>query len=467
MSQSAMPSPCPVPVLLPEVMPLVPAVPEFLPAAPAAPALPSRVPADLPAAGREALAAALACPPPGAQRKAPGKAVLPDNGTPLAWDDAGMTRFPGFLRSMSDRRDPRGRRLPLDYLAAVAVAAGAAGDDSPEGAAAWAASAPARLLHRLGAPRDAAGRPRRPDAATFSRVLGDPRHAQQVDDALCAWAAARARDLRPGMRKHLRIDGKALRGAARGGRAPMLLSGLWDDGTTAAQLPVHGKTNEIPVFRDLLKKIPAGDLQDAVISADQMHTQRRHAKDIHAAGAFWIFTIGDNQPGLFDAADALPWAAIAGEAWTTGRGHGRVDARTIKTLPPTEKIRGLFPHVAQVFLVERYSYGTDGEVLGAVAVLGITSLPPGQADAADLLAYLRGHWSIEMHHYVRDVAFGEDGSRAAAAHQAFAAIRNAVIGAFRLLLIPGIAAQLRASRRDPCRLPLQLLGLAALPPSPA
>jgi hypothetical protein len=56
---------------------------------------------------------------------------------------------------------------------------------------------------------------------------------------------------------------------------------------------------------------------------------------------------------------------------------------------------------------------------------------------------------------------GEDGSRPAAAYQAFAAIRNAVTGAFRLLLVPGIAAQLRAS------LPLQLPGLAALPPSPA
>ena len=368
---------------------------------------------------------------------------------------------------MSDRRDHRGLRLPLDYLAAIAVAAGAAGDDSAEGAAAWAASAPARLLHRLGAPRDAAGRPRRPDASAFSRVLGDPRHAQQVDDVLCAWTAARARDLRPGIRRHLRVDGKALRGAARGGRAPMLLSGLWDDGTTAAQLPVHGKTNEIPVFRDLLEKIPAGDLEDAVISADQMHTQRKHAKAIHAAGAFFIFTIGGNQEKLFDAADALPWRAFAGEAWTVDRGHGRIDARTIKTLPPTREIRRLFPHVTQVFLVERYSYGTDGEILGSVAVLGITSLPPDQAGAADLLAYLRGHWAIEMHHYVRDIAFGEDGSRAAAAHQAFAAIRNAVTGAFRLLLVPGIAAQLRASRRDPYRLPLQLLGLAALPSPPA
>jgi len=453
-----------IPEVLPAVMPRLPAVPEFLPAAPAVPALPSRVPADLPAGGREALAAALAGPLPGAQRKAPGKPVLPDHGTHLTWDDAEMKRFLGFLRSMTDRRDPRGRRLPLGYLTAVAVTAGAAGDDSPEGAAEWAASAPARLLHRLGAPRDAAGRPRRPEAAAFSRVLGDPRHAQQVDDVLCAWTAARARDLRPGMRRHLRVDGKALRGAARGGRAPMLLSGLWDDGTTAAQLPVHGKTNEIPVFRDLLKKIP--DLKDAVISADQMHTQRKHAKAIHAAGAFFLFTIGDNQQKLFDAADALPWRAFAGEAWTVDRGHGRIGARTIKTLPPDKKILEKWPEARQVLLVERYTYGTGGELLGAVAVLGITSLPPGQAGAADLLAYLRGHWSIEMHHYIRDVVFGEDGSRAAAAHQAFAAIRNAVTGAFRLLRVPGIARQLRASRRDPYRLPLQLLGLAELPPSP-
>lgn len=67
----------------------------------------------------------------------------------------------------------------------------------------------------FGAPRDAAGNPRRPDAATFNRVLRDPAHAQQADDVLCVWTAARARDLRPGMRKHLRVDVKALRGAAR------------------------------------------------------------------------------------------------------------------------------------------------------------------------------------------------------------------------------------------------------------
>jgi hypothetical protein len=74
------------------------------------------------------------------------------------------------------------------------------------------------------------------------------------------------------------------------------------------------------------------------------------------------------------------------------RGHGRVDARTIKTLPPAQQILKKWPEVRQVFLTGRYSYGTDGELPGSVAVPGITSLPPDQAGAADLLAYLRGHW---------------------------------------------------------------------------
>lgn len=470
MSQSVMPAPSRVliPEMLPVVMPDLPAVPEFLPAAAPVPALalPSRVPADLPTEGREALATALAGLVPGAQRKTPGTTILPQCDDPLIWDDAQLSRLRGFLRSLlRDRRDRRGKRLPLDYLVAVAVVAGAAGDHSAQRAAAWAASAPAGILGSLGASHDRAGNPRRPDAATFSRVLAG--HAQQIDDVLCAWTAARARDLRPGMRKHLRIDGKALRGAARSGHAPMLLSGLWDDGTTAAQLPVHTKTNEIPVFRDLLDKIPADELTDAVISADQMHTQRQHVEKIDAAGAYFLFTIGNNQKKLFDTADALPWRAVAGEAWTVDRGHGRIDVRTIKTLAPNEAILEKWPEVRQVFLIERYSYDTNGKLLGAVAVLGITSLPPDQASAADLLAYLRGHWSIEMHHYVRDVAFTEDASHASAAHQAFAAVRNAVTGAFRLLGVPGIAAQLRASGRDPYRLPLQLLGLAALPASPS
>ncbi|MGH3226011.1 MAG: ISAs1 family transposase [Streptosporangiaceae bacterium] len=460
MSQSAMPVMCRalVPEVLPAVMPDLPAVPEVLPAPLPELVLPERLPLDLPAEGRAALAAALAGALPGGQRPDRGELVREPGS--FFWDDAEIARLRGFLRGVDDRRGRRGRVYPLEYVLALPLIAGMAGDGGLDAAAEWAASAPEEILVRLGAPPGRTGRARRPDAATLGRVLADGADQGQYDDALCAWSAARARGLRPGMRKHLRVDGKAVRGAARGGRAPMLLSGIWDDGTTAAQLPVDvRKTNEIPVFRQLLKKIPGADLAGAVITADQMHTQREHARRIRAAGAHFIFTIGENQPRLFDAANALPWASIAGEAWTVDRGHGRIDVRTIKTLPPTSRITALFPHVAQVFLVERYSYGPGGELLGAVAVLGIASLAPDQACPGDLLAYLRGHWAIEMHHYVRDVVFGEDASRIGRAHRAMAAVRNTVIGILHLHQVPNIAAQLRANHRDPYRLPLHFLGL--------
>jgi DDE_Tnp_1-associated len=462
-SKSAMPVMCRVlvPEVLPALMPDLPVVPEVLPAPLPDLVLPSHLPLDLPARGRAALAAALEGPLPAGQRAARGKLELElvRGSVPSRWNDAEISRLRGFLRTVGDYRGRQGRRYPLEYLLALPLVAGMAGDGELDAAAEWAATAPDELLARLGAPLDMTGKPRRPDAATLGRALAGCDQGQ-YDDALCAWSAARARALRPGMRRHLRIDGKALRGAARGGRAPMLLSGIWDDGTTAAQLPVDvTKTNEIPVFRQLLGKIPAGGLAGAVITADQMHTQREHTRLIDAAGAFYVFTIGENQPLLFAAADALPWQSVAGEAWTVDRGHGRVDARTIKTLPPTRGISELFPHVRQVFLVERYSYGTDGKLLGAVAVLGVTSLPADQADPADLLAYLRGHWSIEMHHYIRDVVLGEDASRIGRAHRAMAAVRNTVVGILCLHQVLNIAAQLRANHRDPYRLPLHFLGL--------
>ena len=457
MPKSVMPVLCRavVPEVLPAVMPDLPAVPEVLPAPLPGLVLPARLPLDLPAEGRAALAAALDGALPGGRR--PGRGELVREAVPSRWNEEEIARLRGFLRTVDDYRGRQGRVYPLEYLLALPLTAGMAGDGEVDAAAEWAATAPDELLVKLGAPLDREGRPRRPDATTIGRGLAGCDQGR-YDDALCAWSAARARALRPGMRCHLRIDGKAVRGAARGGRAPMLLSGIWDDGTTAAQLPVDvRKTNEIPVFRQLLKKVP--DLAGAVITADQMHTQRKHARQIGAAGAFFVFTIGENQPRLFEAASALPWESVAGDAWTVDRGHGRIDVRTIKALPPTPRIRELFPHVEQVFLVERYSYGTDGELLGAVAVLGITSLRANQAGPADLLAYLRGHWAIEMHHYVRDVVLGEDASRIGRAHRAMAAVRNTVAGILHLHQIPNTAAQLRANHRDPYQLPLQFLGL--------
>ena len=51
----------------------------------------------------------------------------------------------------------------------------------------------------------------------------------------------------------------------------------------------------------------------------------------------------------------------------------------------------------QVFLIERTV--TEKGRTSYQAMLYVTSLTADQASAADLLAYVRGHWSVEVLHW--------------------------------------------------------------------
>lgn len=92
---------------------------------------------------------------------------------------------------------------------------------------------------------------------------------------------------------------------------------------------------------------------------------------------------------------------------------------------------------------------------------GITSVPRAEADAATLLAWRRGHWSIENRsHYVRDVTLGEDACPIYAGHapQNLAALRNAIISLLRLRGIDNIAEAIRTYTWNPHRL-FAMLGI--------
>jgi hypothetical protein len=83
---------------------------------------------------------------------------------------------------------------------------------------------------------------------------------------------------------------------------------------------------------------------------------------------------------------------------------------------------------------------------------GITSLTRGQAQAADLLRYARGHWGIENRlHYVRDETLGEDRCRVrtGAAAQVLAAVRNVAVFLLEQVTAPSKAAATRRFAAHP------------------
>jgi predicted transposase YbfD/YdcC len=366
----------------------------------------------------------------------------------------------GFLAAVPDHRRAQGRRHCLVSILGLACAATAAGARSLVAIAEWAADAPAAVLAGLGVRRDPCGGALVvPSETTIRRALSDA-DPGALDEQLSAWLAASAV---PGAGEmaatRVAVDGKTVRGAVQAdGRAVHLLAAMSGGGAVVAQREVGHKTNEITQARPLLDPLA---LDGAVVTLDALHCQKETARylveDKHAD---YIFTaVKDNQPGLFDALDALPWQSVPVQHTMKDRGHGRDEVRTIQVLPAPD---GIFPHAAQAFLIERHVADLRGNPRSAIAALGITSMTPQRGGPAAIAVHVRGHWGIENKlHYVRDVTYGEDASRVRTRHapRNMAGMRNLAIGALRANGCTNIAAGLRWTGRNYIN-PMSLLRLA-------
>jgi predicted transposase YbfD/YdcC len=195
-----------------------------------------------------------------------------------------------------------------------------------------------------------------------------------------------------------------------------------------------------------------------VVTADALHCQRAHATYLHERGAGFVFTAKQNQPRLFAALDALPWTEVPIAHREIDRGHGRVTTRTIQTLPAPPGLP--FPHVNQVWLIERYVTDSAGSPTSAIAALGVTNLRADQAGPAELAALIRDHWGVESLHWLRDTLYREDHSRTRtrSGPRVMASMRNLAIGALHLAGRRDITEATRWATRAMHR-PFQILGL--------
>lgn len=179
-------------------------------------------------------------------------------------------------------------------------------------------------------------------------------------------------------------------------------------------LPVEGRdehkqTNEIGMFMPLLDAIA---IQGKDITADALLTQRKLATYLVQRGAHYHFTAKGNQATLqTDIALLFQDRGAPDFVEVTPPDHGRIETRRIWCSTALNAHLD-FPHVGQVFLIEREVLHKKSGKLTHEPVVGLTSRSAQETRPQRVLAINRGHWAIENRcHYVIDWNFNEDRSR--------------------------------------------------------
>jgi len=363
------------------------------------------------------------------------------------------------LGTVPDPRASRGVRHRMVSVLGIAVCAVLTGARTFTAIAEWAHDLPLGVRVRFGLGRAT------PSESTIRRVLQGV-DGDALDRATCRWILARARadqtnragPVAAGVAGGpvIAIDGKSARGA-RGpdGRAVHLLAAFDQvSGVVLGQSVVDGKTNEITAFAPLLDRL---EISGAIVTADALHTQHRHADYLTGRGAHYVLTVKRNQPGLHRQLAALPWADVPAGDLTRGKGHGRTESRTVKLVAVTTGIG--FPHARLAIQIIRRRRSLTSRKWHTEIVYAVTDLTWSDIGPDRLAALIRGHWGIENRlHWVRDVTFAEDHSqiRTGNGPAVMATLRNLAVSRHRLAGATNIAAACRTVGRHPKRA-LQLL----------
>ena len=309
----------------------------------------------------------------------------------------------------------RTRRHELTDILVIALCAVLGGADSWNEIQAFGEAKKAWLGRFLALPNGI------PSHDTFNRVFAalDP---EAFRACFTSWMSAVCARL--GL-KHVQIDGKALRGSRgrKGGLGCLHTVSVWaaEAGLTLGQVAVGDKSNEITAIPRLLELL---DLSGALVSIDAMGCQKEVARQIVEAGGDYLLAVKENQPTLHEEIRACFSEALDGEFAglrhgvhvSREEGHGRQEERIYSVIydPPGLACKGDWPGLKAIVLVSRER--REGDKVSHEASYYISSSAAG---VKRLAAGIRGHWGIENKvHWLLDVTFHEDQSRARAGHAA-------------------------------------------------
>lgn len=233
------------------------------------------------------------------------------------------------------------------------------------------------------------------------------------------------------------IDGKTVRGSRSGNQGAIHMVNAWSTelGVSLGQYKADQKSNEIKAIPELLDILM---LRGCLVTLDAMGCQKKIANKILSAEADYLLAIKRNQRKLHAEADTwfdrywsehpddVPGLSFAEVHSNT---HGRQELRRCWVLHDLESCPVATSWNARTIAAVQLDRSSAGTSTSLVRYF----VSSRTMDANDVLQATRQHWQVENGlHWVLDVAFGEDQSRA---RQGYAAENLATLRQIALNLL--------------------------------
>ncbi|MDB6123642.1 MAG: ISAs1 family transposase [Pedosphaera sp.] len=269
-----------------------------------------------------------------------------------------------------------------------------------------------------------------PSHDTFNRVFA-ALNPKEFLDCFLRWTQT----LRQAVPQEIvALDGKALRRALNKNQSVKYVVSAWaeSNGLVLGQLKVADKSNEITAVPELLRVLELGG---CIVTVDAMGCQKKIAKEIIEADADYVLALKGNQETVREevktfldqtlaekAGPRLPAARLSKAAANLGvletveKDHGRMETRRYYQSDDLDWFAdlGKWEALKSVGMVES-TRESDGQRTVERRYY-LSSLP---RDVALFARAVRGHWGVENKlHWVMDVCFREDQSRARAGYAA-------------------------------------------------